>query len=102
MHPSEEAYTKFNDGKVVGIRPESQQTVISGPSGYNGENEHMDTLGTYLHTTPKNNFSTSHGMMDEMDGPNNMTHKMLLHGSPDVLDPKLIKKTAGNKSVGKK
>ena len=82
LHPSEETNFKMLDGKVVGIRPESQQTFKSGASGYNGENEHMDTQGTYLHTTPKNNFSTNHGMMDEMDGPHNQSQKMLLNGSP--------------------
>jgi len=43
LHPSEEANFKMHEGKVVGIRPESQQTIKSGASGYNGENEHMDT-----------------------------------------------------------
>lgn len=43
LHPSEGANFKMHEGKVVGIRPESQQTIKSGASGYNGENEHMDT-----------------------------------------------------------
>ncbi len=36
-----------------------------------------------------------------MDGPNNMSQKMLLNGSPDAFDTKLVKKTGGNKGPGK-
>ena len=80
IHPSDEIKTV--GGKVVGIRPESQQTIISGASGYNGETENINTQGGYLHSTPKN---TTQGFMDE-DGQNNQSQKMLLHGTPNSLD----------------